>query len=155
MPKTLNFINFFLRSLRSRFILSTILIELWQEHAKNDLLISTVNTFNDFPPPPPPLTKSTPHPLRSNPGYATAMCHVCRFNLLFSLFLVCSSFLSVRHRCHGDVFVYIPPTHRLFIFIYVIIFNYHSVYRETKTNRHTYTNKQYLLNTMTIHFLFF
>jgi len=41
MPKTVIFLKFspnFLRSLRSRLILSIILIELWLKHAKNDFL---------------------------------------------------------------------------------------------------------------------
>ena len=47
--------HFFLCSLSSRFILSLILIEIWQKHAKNDVT-STVNTFNNFLSPPFPLT---------------------------------------------------------------------------------------------------
>ena len=43
MHKPLLFLNLFLRSLRSRIILSVILIEIWQKHAKK--MTSTVNTF--------------------------------------------------------------------------------------------------------------
>ena len=63
------FSQIFLRSLRSRFILSIILIEIWPKTRKNNAFYLTINTFNDFLPPPPP-PRSTP-PLRSNPGSAT------------------------------------------------------------------------------------
>jgi len=43
-----NFSYVFLRSLRSRFILSIIIIDVWSKHTKKT---STVNTFNDFLPP--------------------------------------------------------------------------------------------------------
>ena len=40
------FFSFFPRSLRSQFTLSLILIDIWPNHAKNWLLLQTVNTFN-------------------------------------------------------------------------------------------------------------
>jgi len=46
------FFLFFPRLLRSRFILSLILIDIWPKHAKNWLLLQTVTTFNDLLPPP-------------------------------------------------------------------------------------------------------
>ena len=82
-----NFSHFFPCSLRSRFILSLVLIDIWPKHAKNWLLLQTVNTFNDLLPPPPPLTKSTP-PLRSNPGSATAC------NTYWTAYLNCQSIIE-------------------------------------------------------------
>ena len=70
MPKTLLFLNFlFACSLRSRFILSIILIEIWSEHAKNYFYFN-LQPFQWFssPPPPFPRWQSPPPllPIRSN-----------------------------------------------------------------------------------------
>ena len=61
------FSHFFLRSLGSRWIFSTILIEIWPKQAKMTF-ISTYNTFTWFSTP--PLDK-VHAPLRSIPGSAT------------------------------------------------------------------------------------
>jgi len=65
------FSQFFCRSLRSRFFLSLILIEIWPKHAKIDFYFNP-STLSMIFYPPPSLTKSTP-PLRSNPGSATVI----------------------------------------------------------------------------------
>ena len=51
MPKNANFSQFFLRSLRSRFILSMILLSIWPKTRSKMTFTSTFNTFNDFLPP--------------------------------------------------------------------------------------------------------
>ena len=63
------FSHFFPRSLRSQFILSLNLIDIWSKHAKIDFYFKP-STLSMICYPPPPLTKSTPL-LRSNPGSAT------------------------------------------------------------------------------------
>jgi len=83
-----NFSHFFRRSLRSRFILSIILIEIWP-NAKKLLLLQHVNTFNDF--------LHAPPPLRSNPGWATAV-HILAaslFSLSFFLTLLKSFYCFI------------------------------------------------------------
>jgi len=71
MSQTLNCLNF-IRSRRSRFILSQILIEIGQTQSNNDLDFNGQH-FKWFSSPPPRWQRPRPQPLTSYPGSATVL----------------------------------------------------------------------------------